>query len=128
MNQRSFLLTRPHLLLSLLILLMTAGITRSDTPETPLPRTVAEKSDYKATSRHAEVVDFCEQLKKLSPLVRLGELGKSGEGRKLPLVILADPPVSTPEEAKRSGKLIVYAQGNIHAGEVDGKESLMMLA
>jgi dipeptidyl aminopeptidase/acylaminoacyl peptidase len=99
----------------------------ADTPAQAL-LTVAEKSDFRSTSRHADVVDFCKQLVKLSPLVRLGELGKSSEGRALPLVIIADPPVSTPEEAVASKKLVVYAQGNIHAGEVDGKEALMMLA
>jgi dipeptidyl aminopeptidase/acylaminoacyl peptidase len=92
------------------------------------PQTVAEKSDYKATSRHADVMEFCERLAKQSPVVRLGELGTSGEGRKLPLLILADPPVSTPEEAAKSKKLVVFAMGNIHAGEVDGKEALLMLA
>src|SRR6185295_17754918 len=46
----------------------------------------------------------------------------------LPLVILAEPAVATPEEAERSGKLVVFAMGNIHAGEVDGKEALLMLA
>ena len=90
--------------------------------------TVAEKSDFRATSRHADVVAFCQRLAQKSPVVRLGELGTTSEGRKLPLLILADPPVSTPEEAARTGKLVVYAQGNIHAGEVDGKEGLMMLA
>jgi dipeptidyl-peptidase-4 len=127
MNQRSFLLIRPSLLLTL-ILPWAAGMARSDAPELPLPQTAAEKSAYKTTSRHADVVDFCERLKNLSALVRLDELGKSGEGRTLPLVILADPPVSTPEEAVKSGKLVVLALANIHAGEVDGKEALLMLA
>jgi dipeptidyl aminopeptidase/acylaminoacyl peptidase len=104
------------------------SIARPDKPATPPLWTVAEKSDYKATSRHADVLDYCQRLRKLSPLVRLGELGKSGEGRQLPLVILADPPISTPEEAAQSGKLVVFAMGNIHAGEVDGKEALLMLA
>ncbi len=90
-------------------------------------RTVAEKSDYKATSKHAEVVEYCRKLAQMSPRVRLTELGVTSEGRKLPLVILADPPVATPEEAARSGKLVVCAMGNIHAGEVDGKEALLML-
>ncbi len=66
-------------------------------------RTVAESSDYQATSRHADVLAFCERLARESPLVRLGELGKSHEGRPLPLVILAEPPVATPDEAARSG-------------------------
>ncbi|TMQ32205.1 MAG: hypothetical protein E6K70_19860 [Planctomycetota bacterium] len=100
---------------------------RAGRAELPL-LTVAEASDYRATSHHAEVVDFCERLAKASPLVRLGELGTSYEKRKLPLVIVADPPVATAAEAARSGKLVVFAFGNIHAGEVDGKEALMMLA
>lgn len=90
--------------------------------------TVAESSDYKATSRHADVVAFCAELARRAPCVRLGELGVSGEDRKLPLLVLADPPVATPAEAARSGKFVVLTIGNIHAGEVDGKEALLMLA
>jgi dipeptidyl-peptidase-4 len=89
--------------------------------------TVAERSDYTATSKHADVVEYCERLAKLSPLVRVAELGVSTEGRTLPLVILAEPPIATPEEAARSGKLVVFAMGNIHAGEVDGMQALLML-
>lgn len=92
------------------------------------PQTVAEKSDYKETSRHADVLEFCEALAAKSPLVRLTTMGTTGEGRKMPLLVLADPPVTSPAEAKASGKLIVYVQANIHAGEVDGKEGLLMLA
>ncbi|HEY1861296.1 MAG TPA: DPP IV N-terminal domain-containing protein [Gemmataceae bacterium] len=95
--------------------------------EEPL-QTIAESSDFKATSRHADVIAFGEALAKRSTLVRLGELGVSGEGRKIPLIIVADPPVATPEEAVKSGKLVVLINGNIHAGEVDGKEALLMLA
>src|SRR5262249_35473069 len=74
-------------------------------------------------------VAFCEQLAKSAPnVVRLTQLGLSGEKRVMPLLIIADPPVATPEEAAKSGKLVVFAQGNIHAGEVDGKEGLLMLA
>lgn len=89
--------------------------------------TVAEKSDFKATSKHAEVIDYCERLARMSPVVRLSELGVTTEGRKLPLVILADPPLTTPAEAAKSGKLVLFVMGNIHAGEVDGKEGLLML-
>jgi dipeptidyl aminopeptidase/acylaminoacyl peptidase len=92
------------------------------------PLTVAEKSDFKATARHAEVMDFCRQLAKDSPVVRLSELGTSVEGRTLPLLILADPPITTPAQASASRRPVVLAQGNIHGGEVDGKEALLMLA
>jgi dipeptidyl-peptidase-4 len=112
-------------LLALLLILAPHHAARADEP--PL-RTVAETSDFQATSRHADVLDFCERLAKRAPVVRLGQLGTSSEGRKLPLLILADPPVATPEEAARSRKLVVFVMANIHAGEVDGKEGVLMLA
>src|SRR5262249_41805613 len=101
-------LVRMALLFGALLGVGLAGLVRA--AEEPL-LTVAEKTEYRATSRHADVVDFCERLAELSPVVRLGELGKSSEGRKLPLLILADPPLSTAEEALKSKKPIVYAQG-----------------
>jgi dipeptidyl aminopeptidase/acylaminoacyl peptidase len=106
--------------------LAAAPALRADTPAAP--QTVAEKSDFKATSRHADVIAFCEALARRSPLVRLGEMGTSGEGRPLTLLILSDPPVATPEEAARTGKPVVLITANIHAGEVDGKEAVLMLA
>jgi dipeptidyl-peptidase-4 len=92
------------------------------------PLTVAEKSNYEATSTNAEVTVFCEALLAESPVVRFTDMGKTTEGQKIPLLILANPPISTPSEAKKSGKLVAYVQANIHAGEVDGKEGLLMLA
>ena len=92
------------------------------------PRTVAETSDYKATSRHADVVDFCERLAKESPLVRLGTLGTSQEGASCRWSSSPTRPSPAPAEAQKSKKLVVFAMGNIHAGEVDGKEALLMLA
>jgi len=93
------------------------------------PKTVAESSQFQATSHYADVMEFCTQLSKLAPnVVRLGDIGTSSEGRKMPLLILADPPIATSEQAASSGKLVAFLQGNIHAGEVDGKEALLMLA
>src|SRR5215204_1314624 len=85
------------------------------------PKTAAETSDYQKTSTYADVVAFGEELAKQSPRVRLSTLGTSQEGRKLPLLILAEPPVATAAEAASSKKLVVFAMANIHAGEVDGK-------
>ena len=102
-----------------------ADPARADPPADLL--TVAERSNFRATARHAEVVALCERLEARSPLVTLAELGKSGEGRSLPLMVVADPPVRTPAEARAAGKLVVFLFGNIHAGEVCGKEALPIL-
>src|SRR5262245_2031930 len=114
--------------LSWIVWLLIASVVGTWRGHAEPPLTVAERSNYTAGSRHAEVVAFCEQLAKESPLVRLGELGTSHEGRKLPLLIVADPPIASAQAAAASGKLVVFAMGNIHAGEIDGKEALLMLA
>jgi len=90
--------------------------------------TVAEKSDYKATSKHLDVLAFCEAIAQRSSTAHLDFFGTTREGRKLPLLVIADAPITTPEEAKTSGKLVVLAFANIHAGEVDGKEALLEFA
>ena len=89
--------------------------------------TVAEQTDYHKTARYAEVIDLLDRIEAQSQIMRRGELGVTSEGRSIPLVILANPPVATAEQAKTSGKAIVFAFGNIHAGEVRGKEALLML-
>jgi dipeptidyl aminopeptidase/acylaminoacyl peptidase len=110
-------------ILAFFALAVGTSIARADTLQT-----VAEKTDYTATSRYADVMAFCDAIAKRGPLARLSDFGSSVEGRKLPLLVIADPPIPTPEAAKQSGKLIVLAFANIHAGEVDGKEALLMLA
>ncbi len=86
-----------------------------------------EKTNYEETSLHRDVMDFVITLCEGSKLATFEIIGSSKEGRKIPLVIMADPPVATPREAKNSGKPIIYIQGNIHAGEVEGKEASMEL-
>jgi hypothetical protein len=89
--------------------------------------TVAERSAWQATATHAEVTDLIERIGGRSTIMRTLELGRTFEGRSIPLVVLASPPLGSAPEAKASGKAIVFAFANIHAGEVCGKEALLML-
>ena len=92
-----------------------------------LPRTRAERTDYLETSHYADVANFLDSLKALDAPLAFGSIGKTVEGREIPYVIASRPLVSTPEQARATGKPIVYVQGNIHAGEVEGKEALLAL-
>ena len=89
-------------------------------------QTVAESSNWRATSTHAQVMDFCHRITELSPLVNMVEVGKTYEKRSLPILILADPPVAKPEDV--GDRLVAFAWGGIHAGEVCGKPATLMLA
>lgn len=86
-----------------------------------------ERTGYAETSTHADVVAFVDSLERLGAGIRVGRLGESPQGRKLPYVIASRPLVATPFEAHRTGKPVIYVQGNIHAGEVEGKEAAQML-
>ena len=79
------------------------------------PQTRAEATDYRETSTHADVLAFLNALKAGGAPIRLETLGKSFEGREIPLAIVG------------TGPLTVYIQANIHAGEVEGKEASLML-
>ena len=95
-------------------------------PLTAGPRTRAELTSYRETSRYADVIAFLDSLRGRAEL-SFGSLGKSTEGRDIPYVVASRPRVSTPDEARRLGRPIIYVQGNIHAGEVEGKEALLAL-
>ncbi|MEW6127838.1 MAG: M14 family metallopeptidase [Acidobacteriota bacterium] len=88
----------------------------------------AELTNFEETSRYDDVMRFITELQNRSDLARLETFGTSQEGRALPLMILADPPVATPREARASGKPVVFIFANIHAGEVEGKEAVQHLA
>jgi dipeptidyl-peptidase 4 len=120
--------------LPLAILHSLAMLLCTSTPLTARPvdddalRTVAEASDFTRTATHAEVMALIDRLLETGPHLRRGTLGTSVEGRDLPLLIAARPPVETAVAARALGKPIIFAFGNIHAGEVCGKEALLMLA
>jgi hypothetical protein len=102
-------------------------------PEPPRPTdpallTVAERSDYRATSSSAEAIAQLDAVVARSRLARRSRMGMTTQGREIPLVILADPPIASPADAANDPRLTVLIFGNIHSGECDGKEALGMLA
>ncbi|HEU5041507.1 MAG TPA: M14 family metallopeptidase, partial [Gemmatimonadales bacterium] len=89
--------------------------------------TRAERTGYRETSSHADVLDFLAGLRARGAGIRVDTLALSPRGRLVPYVIASRPLVTDPAAARRSGKPIVYLQANIHAGEVEGKEAAQML-
>ena len=91
------------------------------------PRTVPERTGYVETSRYADVTSFLERVAAASPAIRLGTLGYTTEGRAIPLAIVSRDGLADAAAVRGSGRVVVYIQGNIHAGEVEGKEAAQVL-
>ena len=89
-------------------------------------QTVAEKSDFKSTSTYSDVISFVNTLHEKSPIICIENIAVTIEGRDVPAMIVANPPVNSPDDI--GDRIVVYIQANIHAGEVEGKEASLMLA
>lgn len=107
------------------LLALAAGLAAA--PPLAGQLTTAERSGYTATSSHAAVVAFLDTLVLRGAGIRVGTLGTSAQGRPIPFAVAARPMVDDPAAAHRSGKPVVVVQGNIHGGEVEGKEAALML-
>ncbi|MCH2465500.1 MAG: M14 family metallopeptidase [Gemmatimonadetes bacterium] len=88
--------------------------------------TRAELTDFVETTSYEEVIALSESLAELSDNIHLTTFGYTNEGRALPLLVVGAPDASV-ASVLGTGKTRVYVQGNIHGGEVCGKEALLML-
>ncbi len=96
---------------------------------TPLgaQQTTPERTGGRETSSSADVASFLDSLGRRGAPFRFGSLGTTTEGRAIPLVIAASPGVQGPADAQGSGRVVIWLQANIHAGEVEGKEAAQMI-
>jgi len=115
-----------RLLFSLLALIVAMSLKAQESWPPEL-LTKPEQTNYRETSTYAEVMSFVKAAIADSDHARLISMGTSMEGKDIPVVVLANPMVSSSEEAKASGKPVIYIQGNIHSGEVEGKEAVQIM-
>jgi len=110
--------------LTALLLLATVGVPSQQLSSLT---TRPERTGYRETSRYDDVVAFMTAVAAASPAIHLTTFGYTYEGRPLPLAVVGDVRDASPEAVRASGKTVVYIQGNIHAGEVEGKEAAQAL-
>src|SRR6478752_3011520 len=107
-----------------------ASVLVARAQQTPLAelKTTAEASGFKSTSTYDDVVKFMKAVDDASPLVFYTTYGTTYEGRPMPMAVVGTGlKDASPASVKGSGKLRVHIQANIHAGEVEGKESAQIL-
>ncbi len=89
--------------------------------------TTGEKSDWKDTAPYAEAVEISRRLERASPLVKVVEIGTTPEGRKTIALIVSKDRAFTPEATAKTGKAVIMIQSGIHSGEIEGKDTVLML-
>lgn len=101
-----------------LLVLLPLSVALAQEP----PRTTPEATAHQRTSSVGDVDHFLQACTKLAHGARLTitPCGTSHEGRPLQLVRIADPAVT-------KDRVRVLVIGNIHAGEIEGKEALQAL-
>jgi Zinc carboxypeptidase len=117
---------------AILMLILAAGPGRPAAQSAPTSslaslQTRAERSDFTETSRDADIESFLRTVAAASPLVHLTSFGYTHEGRSLRLAVVGKVADARAATVKASGRLRVYLQANIHAGEVEGKEAVLAL-
>src|SRR6185436_9992299 len=116
--------TRTSLLLAVVWSTGAAGQTPAAAPL----RTRPERTGYRETSSYADVMEFVRRVSATAPrLLHPSTFGYTMEGRALPLVVVGRVRDASPAAVRASGKVRVFIQANIHAGEVEGKEATQML-
>ena len=90
-------------------------------------QTRAERTNYTETSLYTDITSFLDSLQQRGAKIRVGFIGRTMQGRDIPYVIASRPLVTTPLEARRLNRPIVYVQANIHSGEVEGKEAMLAM-
>ena len=71
---------------------------------------------------------FWYDLDAASDLVNMRPLTRTLLDREMFLITIADPPITNPQDALRSGKTIVLLAPSVHGGEVSPKEAVQLIA
>ena len=94
-----------------------------------MPQTWQEINDFRAGPTPFEpLMEFWYQLDAMSELIHMEPLTETLLGRELPLIVIAEPAITTPQDALRSGKTIVLLAPSVHGGEVSPKEAVQLVA
>jgi hypothetical protein len=91
-------------------------------------RTVAERTGFTRTMTSADNLEFITALRLRSEHLHVVNMFISPLGKAAPAVVIANPRVTSPEQARTSGKPVVFLMGNIHPPEPEAAEALHMLA
>jgi hypothetical protein len=104
-----------------------ASLAASTKASSPDLLTTGEKTDWNETAPYAEAVEISRKLERASRAVKVLEFGTTPEGRSMIALVVSKDRAFTPEAAAKTNKVVIFIQSGIHAGEIEGKDTVLML-
>ena len=90
--------------------------------------TVPERTSYTRTTSSLQNLEFITALRGKSESLHVVNMFISPLRKAAPAMVLASPRVTSAQEARASGKPVVFLFGNIHPPESEATEALLMIA
>ncbi|WP_419805765.1 M14 family zinc carboxypeptidase [Terriglobus sp.] len=118
---------RPHSAYEPPLAAAAATLTASQSSAPADLLTTGEKTNWQQTGDYAEVERLMHAMEKRSSSVRVVQFGTTPENRPMYAMIVSKDRAFTPDAAKRTGKAIILVQSGIHSGEIEGKDTSLML-
>lgn len=94
----------------------------------PELRTVAERTDFTRTMSTLQLHEYVNVLKWRTDRLHVLSMFTSPRGKVAPAIVLANPRVTSAQQARASGKPVVFLMGNIHPPEPEAAEALLLVA
>jgi hypothetical protein len=104
-----------------------AALTASTKDSPPNLLTTGEKSNWNETAPYAEAVAISRRLESASRFVKALDIGTTPEGRTMIALVVSKDRAFTPADAAKTNKAVIMIQSGIHAGEIEGKDTVLML-
>ena len=91
-------------------------------------RTVPERTHWTRTMSTLQLHEWIAALKLATECLHVETMFVSPMRKAAPVLVLANPRVTTPEQARASGKPVVFLVGNIHPSEPEAAEAMLLVA
>ncbi len=118
---------RPHSMYEPPAASAAASLATSAQGVAPELLTYGEQTNWEKTGLYADAIATARLYEKRSKYVKVISFGTTPEGRTMYAVIVSKDRAFTPEAAHKTDKAIILIQSGIHSGEIEGKDTALML-
>jgi hypothetical protein len=89
--------------------------------------TTGEKTQWQQTATYDEAITLMRKMEHASPFVKMIQFGTTSQGRVMYALIVSSDKAFTPAAAAKTNKAVILIQSGIHSGEIEGKDTALML-